>query len=70
MRLQATSQRARDKNRGILSSLGGRALCLRLKRRVHALLKKWREQRKTRRLKKKLPKPEKITCVTPMPIVR
>ena len=34
MRLQATSQRARDKNRGILSSLGGRALCLRLKRRV------------------------------------
>ena len=37
MRLQATSQRARDKNRGILSSLGGRALCLRLKRRVRRL---------------------------------
>ena len=34
MRLQRTSQRARKKNRGILSSLGGRALCLRLKRRV------------------------------------
>ena len=34
MRLQPTSQRARNKNRGVFSGVCGRALCSRLKRRV------------------------------------